>query len=435
MRVCVVGVNHKTTPVAIRGKLAIGVRQLQDALFSLHKYVSQGIILCTCNRTEVYTLSEKEEAVESASIGFLNKRANLPQSDLLQHIYVYHDEAAIKHLFRVASGLDSMIIGEFEVLGQVRHALEEAEKTLLVGLPLLSLFRHAVRVGRRVRAETNISKNALSVSSVAVEQATRIVGDIGQCKVVVIGAGEAGRLVAKASRERGAQQVVVVSRSQEKGAALAAMLHGIWVPMDNLREELATADIVVSCSGAPHSILKFRLVEEVMSLHSEHPLVIIDIAVPPDVEHQVKQLNNVFLYDIDELTELCDSNHKRRQNEIQSATEIVDDEVARFLLYWQEFEVRPVIRALVRKAENIRQAQLALTLKKLSGLSDEERVYLEAMTKAIVQKILHEPIQHLKSNHHKMDEYIQVINELFGLDEEDRSEEAYHHWFSRQPTS
>ena len=413
MQLGMVGVNHKTTPVTIRGKLAIGASQLQDALRSLHNYVPQGIILCTCNRTEVYTLSEKGAPDESAT-AFLNARANLPQADLLQYIYAHHDEAAIKHLFRVASGLDSMIIGEYEVLGQVRNALEEAEKTRLVGLPLLNLFRHAVRVGRRVRAETDIGKNALSVSSVAVDLARRVVGDIRPCKVVVIGAGEAGRLVARVCRKRGASQIVVVSRSQEKGVALAAMLHGIWAPMQNLGQELASCDIAISCSGAPHLILKLEFLAEIMRLRQERSLVIIDIAVPPDVEGQVKQLDNVFLYDIDDLTGVCDFNHKQKQNEIQSAMEIVDDEVGRFISYWQELEVRPVISALVRKAENIRQAQLNLTLKKLPSLSDEERTHLEAMTKAIVQKILHEPIQQLKSNH-KREDYIQIINELFRL--------------------
>ena len=203
MQVCVVGVNHRTTPVAIRGKLAIGASRLQDALLSLYNYVSQGIILCTCNRTEVYTLIERGGPAESGGISFLSARANLSQIDLLPYIYMYQGEAAVKHLFQVASGLDSMIIGEFEILGQVRHALEEAEKSHLVGLPLLSLFRYAVRVGRRTRAETNISKNALSVSSAAVDLATRVVGDIRRCKIVVIGAGEAGRLVARQAGNAG----------------------------------------------------------------------------------------------------------------------------------------------------------------------------------------------------------------------------------------
>lgn len=417
MQICVVGVNYKTTPVAIRSKVAIGSSQLRDALFSLHNYVSQGIILCTCNRTEVYTLAEGGSAPELASINFLNARANLSQADLLQHIYVHHGEAAVKHLFQVASGLDSMIIGEYEILGQVGRALEQAEKTHLSGLPLLKLFRHAVRVGRRVRVETGISKNALSVSSVAVDLATRVVGDIRRCKIVVIGAGEAGQLAAKACRERGASQIVVVSRSREKGSDLAAMLHGTWVSMEKLPQELATGDIVISCSGAPHTILKLKLVAEVMSTHPEHPLVIIDIAVPQDVESQVKQLNNVFLYDIDELTKVGESNHKLRQKETQRAMGIVDEEVERFISYWQELEVRPVISALVKKAEKIRQAKLGKTLKKLPSLSDEEQAHIEAMTRAIVQKILHEPIQSLKSNHHRKEEYIRIINELFCLDE------------------
>jgi len=432
-----VGVNHRTTPVAIRGKLAIGARRLQDALHSLHDYAHSGIILCTCNRTEIYTLTEKGSDAESASINFLNARANLPQLDLLQYIYVLRGDAAIKHLFQVASGLDSMIIGEFEILGQVKHALREAEKTGLVELPLLNLFRHAIRVGRRARAETAISRNALSVSSVAVDLVTQVVGDISTRKVVVIGAGEAGSLVAKASKERGTSQIVVVNRSREKGKALARTLQGTWVPMENLRQELSAADIVVSCSGAPHSILKQELVQEVMNTRPDHPLVIIDIAVPPDVESRVKQIENVFLYDIDELTTLCDSNHNQRQNEIQSAMEIVDNEVEKFVSYWQELEVRPLVTALMKKAEDIRQAQLGLTIKKLPALSDKERAHLEAMTKAIVNKILHEPIQSLKnSNHkHKKEEYIRLIQELFHLNGESQSEEEHRHRHSGQPTS
>ncbi|MFC2003279.1 glutamyl-tRNA reductase [Chloroflexota bacterium] len=416
MQVCVVGVNHRTTPVAVRGKLAIGTSQLQDALLSLHNHVSQGIILCTCNRTEVYTLAEKGTPAELATINFLNARAKLSQADLRRHVYVYHGEAAVKHLFRVAAGLESMIIGEYEILGQVRRALEEAEKSRLVERALLNLFRHALRVGRRARAETDISKNALSVSSAAVDLAARVVGNIRHCKIVVIGAGEAGKLVAKASRQRGTSQIVVVSRSQEKGTDLAVMLHGKWVPMEDLKEQLATCDIIISCTGAPHTVLKLETAQSVMSSRPQHSLVIIDIAVPPDVESGVKQLSNVFLYDIDELTKVCASNHNQRLDEIQNATEIVDDEVERFMSSWQELEVRPVISALVKKAENIRQAQLGLTLKKLPNLSTEELVHLEAMTKAIVNKILHEPIQFLKNAPSKREEYIQAVSELFRLD-------------------
>jgi len=416
MQVCVVGVNHWTTPVAIRGKLAIGTSQLQDALLSLHNHASQGIILCTCNRTEVYTFAETDASAELATINFFKARANVTQADLRRYVYIHHGETAVKHLFRVAAGLDSMIIGEFEILGQVRRALEEAEKSRLVEQPLLNLFRHAVRVGRHVRTKTDISKNALSVSSVAVDLATQSVDDIRQSKIMVIGAGEAGKLVAKASQQRGASQIVVVSRSQEKGTDLSKTLGGKWIPMEGLKDQLATCDIAISCSGAPHTVLKLEVMQSVMSTRPEHPLIIIDIAVPPDVESEIKQLSNVFLYDIDELTKVCDSNHNQRQAAIKSVMGIVDDEVGRFMGNWQELEVRPVISALTQKAENIRQAQFNLTLKKLSNLSDEEVTHLEAMTKAIVNKILHEPIQCLKNSPSKREEYIQTISEFFHLD-------------------
>ncbi|MFC2017282.1 glutamyl-tRNA reductase [Chloroflexota bacterium] len=421
MQVCVVGVNHQTTPVGIRGKLAIGADGIRQALFSLSKNVSPGVILSTCNRTEVYVSTEEEAAVETSIVNFLNARSNLPQAEILPYIYSYRGKAAVRHLFRVASGLDSMIIGEFEILGQVKRALDEVAKTTLVELPLLELFRHAVRVGRRVRNETGISKNAISVSSVAVDLAAQVVNDICHSKVVVIGAGEAGSLVAKTSRERGVAQVVVVSRSKKKGTALAAMLNGIWTPMENLRQELITADIVISCSGAPHSILKSALVEEVMNTRPEPPLVIVDIAVPQDVEPQIRQIKNVFLYDIDKLTKLSDSNQKRRQREILTAMQIVDEEVEKFVTRWQELEVKPVISALVKKAEKIRQAQFDCTLKQLPGTSTEELVFLETMTKSIVHKILRIPIRRLKSNHHQED-FIQTVKELFDLDRENQDE-------------
>jgi len=418
MQVCVVGVNHQTTPVAIRGKLSFATAQLQEALHSLHNHISQGIILCTCSRTEIYTLAEEWATAESATINYLSTRANLSPKDLRRYAYVYHDEAAVKHLFCVAAGLDSMIIGEYEILGQVKRALEEAEKSRLIERPLLNLFRQAVRAGRRVRNETNISKNALSVSSVAVDLAIRAVGDIRQSKIVVIGAGEAGKLVAKASWQRGASQIIVISRSQENGKALSVMLHGKWVPMEELKDQLIVCDIVISCSGAPYPVLELETVQSVMRSRPGHPLLIIDIAVPSDVEPEVKKLSGVSLYDIDDLITICNSHYDQRHNEITSATEIVDDETSRFMKTWQELEVKPIIQALMRKAEKIRQAQLSTTLKKLPELSEEELAHLEVMSKSIVSKILHEPIQRLKNDTGKREEHIKAISEFFHLDGE-----------------
>jgi glutamyl-tRNA reductase len=372
----------------------------------LRSFVSTGVILSTCNRLEVYALADSSDLVD-----FLSAQADLSCSELLPYTYTYHNEEAIKHLFKTAAGLDSMIIGEFEILGQVRRALEEAEKTYPLSLPLLNLFRQAVQVGRRVRSETGISRNALSVSSVAVDLATRIVGNIDHSRVLVIGAGEAGRLAAKAVRERGSPQITVASRSEERALALAAMLGGRSIPMNNLKYELSASDIVISCTGAPHTILKAPIVEEAMSARPKRPLVIIDIAVPKDVEPEVKQIGNVFLYDVDDLTHISELNTQQRQSEVAHAMEIVDEEVERFASWWQALEAKPAICALVEKAESIRRSQLTLTLKKLSRLSDEERADIETMTRSMVQKILHEPIQYLKKNK----EGSQIIDELFGL--------------------
>ena len=214
MYVSLVGLNHSTTPVTIREKVAISVEQLDNSLLLLRHYVPHGIILSTCNRTEVYAIGS--HPIEEAIINFLNTITGVSFADLLPHIYLRENETAFRHLFRIASWLDSMIVGEYEVLGQVRQALEAAENAKMVNLPLRHVFQSAIRTGRRVREETGISRNALSVSSVAVDLATEIVNNLESCKILVIGAGEAGRLVAKEAKERGVSQIVVASRTQER---------------------------------------------------------------------------------------------------------------------------------------------------------------------------------------------------------------------------
>lgn len=416
-QISVVGVNHSTTPIEIREKLAVSSDHISDTLLLLRKYVSQGLILSTCNRTEVYTVTDSEPSTHQGT-DFLKAWANISDADLLPYIYCYTNKAAVKHLFHVASGLDSMIIGEFEILGQVRLSLEEAKKARMVEHPLRNLFQQALRVGRRVREKTGISRNALSVSSVAVELAAKAIGDLTKRNALVIGTGEAGRLVAKALKERGISHITATSRSYQKASALATALGGSSVDIGSLGRELATCDIVISCTGAPHLILDLITVEKAMQARSNRPLVVIDIAVPRDVEPEVGQISNVFLYDIDDFTHLSWLNRKQRQTEIKRAMEIIDAEVKRFTRWWQAIEVKPVISSLVKKAEDIRQAQLDMTLKKLRRLSAEEQESLEAMTKAIVQKILHDPIECLKNNAHRRDNYITLVNELFQLDKD-----------------
>lgn len=415
MHISLVGINHSTAPITIREKLAITRGRLRDSLSLLCHYVPHGIILSTCNRTEVYTIDSDGFRAEEASINFLKAHLNIPDSDWVQRVYVHKNGAAVEHLFRVASGLDSMIIGEFEILGQVKHALEVAEKARMVNLPLRHLLQGAIRTGRRVREETGISKNALSVSSVAVELAAKIAKEFERCKMLVIGAGEAGRLVAKAAKEKGISQIIVVSRSQETGSALAETLGGISATLNNVVNELSTSHIVVTCSGAPHWILDVRRVEKAMMVRPALPLVIIDIGVPRNVEPEVGQINNVFVYNIDDLTEISNRNRQQREGEIQMAAEIIAAEVDKFISWWQALEVRPVVNALMKKAEDIRRRQLNKTLSKLCNLSDEERDSLEAMTKSIATKILKDPVSHLEANANNNKDYIEMIRELFQL--------------------
>jgi glutamyl-tRNA reductase len=420
MHIHVAGVNHSTTPIEIRERLAVSNDRLSDALSLLRKIVRQGLILSTCNRIEVYAIVEGRDSPQPGA-DFLKAWANISDDDLAGYIYSYRNETAVKHLFHVASGLDSMIIGEFEILGQVKNSLEEAEKAQMVGHPLRTLLHQALRVGRKVREKTGISKNALSVSSVAVELAAKAIGDLTTCQALVIGTGEAGRLVAKALKERGVSRIIVTSRSYEKASAMAKTLGGSSVDIGSLGQELASCDIAISCTGAPHFILDLKTLENAMSARSNRPLVIIDIAVPRDVDPEVRRLSNIFLYYIDDFTHISESNRKQRESEIHKATEIIESEVKRFVSRWQAMEVKPVISGLVGKAEVIRQAQLKLTLKKLRRLSAEERQCLEAMTQAIVQKILHDPIQHLKKDADERDDYVRLIAELFQLDR-DKSE-------------
>jgi glutamyl-tRNA reductase len=415
MNFSLAGVNHRTAPITIREKAAIRAGKLNDTLSLLSSHVSQGIILSTCNRTEVYTVNQDGYSSEKASLEFLGSHLGMSDTDLQQYTYVYKDDVAIEHLFRIACGLDSMILGEYEVLGQVGRALEIAEKAGMASLPLRHIFQSAIRTGRRVREETGISKNALSVSSVAVDLASKIVGSLEGCKMLVIGAGEAGELVAKAAIDRGASNIIIASRTQERASTLAATLDGKPINLGSLVEELKTCSIIVTCADAPHWILNVNQIENVMRDRSELPLVIIDIAVPRNVEPAAERINNVFLYNIDGLTQTSDLNRRQREREVMKAEKIITTEMAKLITWQQDFKVRPIVGALMSKAEEIRANQLKKTLVKMHSLSDEERDDLDAMTKSIVTKILQDPIKYLKTCESTSADYAGIVDELFQL--------------------
>lgn len=412
-----VGVNHSTAPLAIREKAAIGIGKLNDALYLLCSLVSHGVILSTCNRTEVYTISIDDNNAQTAGLSFLKNCLDISDNVLHKHTYTMAGNAAVEHLFRTASGLDSMIIGEYEVLGQMRQALEAAEKVRMVNLPLRHIFQSAIRTGRRVREKTGISKNALSVSSVAVDLSAKVVGNLKGSRMLVIGAGEAGRLVAKAARDRGVSQIVIASRTQERASSLTNALGGTAISLNDAMQELCNCDIIVTCADAPHSLLGVSQVRAMMREHSKLPLIIIDIAVPRNVDPEVAQIKDVFLFNIDDLYRIHKQNRRQRESEINKAENIVSEEMDKFSIWWRDYKIRPLIRAMMSKAEGIRCSQLKRTIKKMPTLSDEDKYKLEKMTKAIITKILKDPIGIIKANGRKDNNFAEILKELFQLSE------------------
>jgi len=415
--VVVVGVNYTTTPLWIREKLSIPRSQINEALESLRNYVPHGVILATCNRTEIYSIEDTSRHVEQSIRRFLTDWSVIPEEDLAPYFYQSRNYTAMRHLCRTASGLYSMIIGEYEILGQVKQALDNAERCEMINLPLRNLFQHAIRTGRRVRDETQISKNALSVSSVAVDLATNVVGDIQNCRVLLIGAGEAGKLVAKALIQRGVTNISIASRSSSRAQDLALMLNGDCIGVDEIYPMMRASDIVISCTGSPHYVVHQKGVEELMRYREGRPLVIVDIAVPRDVEASVKHIEGVFAYDIDDLDQVSEINRKEREKEVEKAMQIVDDEMENLRTRWQSLEAKPTITALKRRAEAIRQRQVQLGLKKLTSLTQEEQQAIDTMTKALVNKLLHNPIKCLRENGYKNGEVNRLVHELFDLDE------------------
>jgi glutamyl-tRNA reductase len=416
MRVSLVGINHKTAPVEVRERVAISSTDLAGALSDLNSFVSHGLILSTCNRTEVYATGA---GAKEGILHFLTSHLGIPMEVLEEHIYCATDADAIDHAFRMASGLDSMVVGEFEILGQVGTALDAAEKAGMTNLALRQLFRNAIRTGRRVRDETAISRNAVSVSSIAIDLITEVVGDLMESKMIVIGAGEAGRLVAKTARERGMSRLYVASRTRERASALADELRATAMSLVDLTEELKTTNVVVACTNAPHWILEPDQISRVLSCRNGTPLMIMDISVPRNVDPAVASLRNVFLYNIDDLSKISEANRQGREAEIEKAAEIVNAEREKFLAWWQTLTYRPVVKSLMTKAEEIRRSHLEMTVRKLHPLTDDEMEHLESMTKAIVTKILRDPVECLKRSGDNNGDYASVVSEIFRLNRED----------------
>lgn len=415
MHLLVVGLSHKTAPVEVRERLAFTPAVLGPALARLRRYVLEGAVLSTCNRAEVYALVGHRSTGEDSVRRFIGDAHGVPPEQFAPYVYVRSQNDAVRHLFNVASGLDSMVLGEPQILGQVRDAHERAAQAGTAQRVVDQLFRQAVTVGKRARTQTGIARRTVSVSHVAVMLARQIFGDLGPRTALIVGAGEMGAQTARALAQHGVtSRLLVANRTPARSRRLSAALGGEWLPFERLDEALARADVVVVSTSARERVIDAEQVRHVMGGRPGRPLFIIDIGLPRNVASEVGDLVDVYLYDLDDLQAICDANLRERAQEAEKVRRLIEDEVEKFARWWQALEVVPTIGALRAQAEGIRTAEVQRALAKLGHLSERDRRVVQALSGAIVNKLLHTPITRLKE-HDEGRLYSIVLRELFGL--------------------
>ena len=414
--IVVVGLNHQTAPVAVREAFAFPKERLPEALARVREDAGLGeaMILSTCNRVEVYGRSA--EGATAAVAAFLARYHGCDLAALEPHIYRLEGEAAVRHAFRVAASLDSMVMGEPQILGQVKEAYEAAEKAGALGSVLNALRNRSVAAAKRARTETAIGRNAVSVSHVAVELARKIFGELHQRAVLLVGAGKMSEVAARQMVRDGARATVLGGRTFEKAEQLASALGGRAAPFEALRSELARADIVISGTGAAGVVIHRDDVEAAQAARRGRPLFLIDIAVPRDVAEDAGKVPGVFLYDLDDVKQVAEANLRERKKEAAAAEGILEHEIREFLEWRRSLEVVPLLVELRRRADEIRKAEIEKARKRLGPLTPEQESALEAATAAIVNKLLHGPTVHLKQMAgNGQAEHVGFIRKLFGL--------------------
>lgn len=412
------GVNHKSAPLEIREKLAIPDHQLEGALLEMTKYhsISEGSLLSTCNRLEIYCISSQEGKQEVLT--FLQELKGITIEDFAPHLYSYQDEAAVRHLFYVASGMDSLIVGEPQILGQIKDAFEASAKAGGIGPVLHRLFQSAIEVGKGVRTETSIGENPTSVGEAAASLARQMFGSLEEKMVLLVGAGKMSHQAARAlAKEGGRVKLQILNRSHEKAIEMAQELGGEAVPFVELPQALLYADMVITSTSAPHVILTASDLRQIMRKRRDHPIFLIDIAVPRDIDPEAKGIQNLFLYDLDDLQQVVEEANRAREREMERASSMVEKEVRRFFHWYGSLRAVPLIKALTERAEEMRRREVEKVLSRFSGLSSKDRDLIEAMSHSIVNKILHRPLVTLKeyANHPMGVRYLDLARGLFGL--------------------
>jgi glutamyl-tRNA reductase len=414
------GISHKTAPLELRERLALTEGRAAGVLNDLrsHEQVGEAAAISTCNRTELYLVVTEAVEAENVALGALSRQAGIRPTELIESLYSYRGIEAARHLYRVAAGLDSMILGEAEIQGQVKRAYELALVEGATGAILNRLFRGALAAGKRVRGETRIGEGGISVPSAAVELATRTLGDLTGRHVLLIGAGETAELTARALTARGVETVFVANRRYDRAIGLAERFGGSAVRLEDLPAQLEVADIVVASTNSPHHLVEREELELVAAAREYRPLLLIDLAVPRDIDPSCREVTGVVVRDVDDVQTIADRNATGREVEARGADVIVAAELARFERWLGSLEVLATVASLRVRADDIVSRVLAENIGRFDDLSHEDQVRIEAMARSIASRLLHEPTLRQKRAAEESDAYQQVaaLRELFGLD-------------------
>jgi glutamyl-tRNA reductase len=419
MRLVLIGMNHKTAPIEIRERLQLYCGEDDQPLPELMRLseIREALYLATCNRVEVLArIADDGQAIEGLK-SFIYRRGNLDIAEMEKCLYIYRDLEAVRHLFRVTSSLDSMVMGEPQILGQIKEAYRMAVDCRTTGVLLNRLSHHAFQVAKRVRTETGIAGNAVSVSYAAVELAKKIFGTLKGKSILLIGAGEMSELAARHLLRQGVEKIHVANRTYTRAEAMAAEFQGVPVAFERFPEILSDVDIVITSTGAPGYIMDAEMVTAALRRRRNHLLFLIDIAVPRDIDPAAGEIDNVYLYNIDHLQDVVDSNREGRRAEALKAEEIVAEEVAAFERWFNALEVVPTIVALRDKVEGIMKGELEKSESWLRNLDEQQRSRVEILASSIVNKILHDPMIGLKEESREKDAlpFVAAIRRLFKL--------------------
>lgn len=421
MVLMLVGLNHKTAPIEIREGLSFPPSSIEVGLKRLHEKsgINECAILSTCNRIEVYAVTENEECVEEIK-QFLSEFHNISLDFLSHYLYVLIGHAVIGHLFRVTSSLDSMVVGEPQILGQVKDGYRMAACKQTIGLILNRLFHRAFFVAKRIRTETGIGNHTVSVSHVAVELAKKIFDDLSGRRVMLIGTGKMGELALRHLVAEGVRDLVIANRTLERAQEITEKIRGRAIKIEEVCHYLKSADIVITATGSNDFIIKPQNVREALKLRRNEPIFMIDIGVPRDIDPRVGELGNVYLYDIDDLQGVANENLKIRHEHIKKAEEIVLQGELEFQTWLDGLKAVPTIISMRRRFNEIKRAELEKAFKKLGEVSERESEIIEGMASGIIGKILHCPVTNLKREASTLTGalYMDTIRELFKLDEE-----------------